>query len=129
MNYARYTHNFICLIADKYCIEFVTHCQKVLPNSTRSVQIAILTALNLFVDRLVVLKINKAEMSVKDKKLLDEINDNLNKILLYCISKYNINHKYNLYIIISTLCGLKSTYFRNQFSVASAYWIFFLIPK
>jgi len=76
------------VIADKYCIEFVTHCQKVLPNSTRSVQVTILTALNLFVDRLVLLKINKTEMSLKDKKLLDHIGDSLNKILSYCISKY-----------------------------------------
>lgn len=76
------------MIADKYCIEFVTHCQKVLPNSTRSVQIAILTALNFFVDKLVILKINKAELSTKDKNSLDEISDSLNKILSYCISKY-----------------------------------------
>lgn len=76
------------MIADKYCIEFVTHCQKVLPNSTRSVQVTILTALNFFVDRLVLLKINKTEMPLKDKKLLDQIGDNLNKILSYCISKY-----------------------------------------
>lgn len=78
----------IRLIVDKYCIEFVTHCQKVLPNSTRSVQIAILTTLNLFVDRLVLLKVSKEEISLQDKKVLDEICDNLNKILLYCISKY-----------------------------------------
>lgn len=78
----------IRLIADKYCIEFVTHCQKVLPNSTRSVQIAILTTLNLFVDRLILLKVNKEEISLQDKKVLDEICDSLNKILLYCISKY-----------------------------------------
>lgn len=61
-----------------------------LPNSTRSVQIAILTTLNLFVDRLVLLKVNKDETSSQDKKVLDEICDNLNKILLYCISKYTI---------------------------------------
>lgn len=86
------------MFADKYCIEFVTHCQKVLPNSTRSVQVTILTALNLFVDRLVILKINKTEISSKDKKLLDEISDSFNKILSYCISKYmhyNIVKKYN----------------------------------
>lgn len=76
------------MFADKYCIEFVTHCQKVLPNSTRSVQVTILMALNLFVDRLVILKINKTEISSKDKKLLDEISDSFNKILSYCISKY-----------------------------------------
>lgn len=101
MKCARHTYNFTRLIADKYCIEFVTHCQKVLPNSTRSVQIAILTALNLFVDRLAVLKINKTEMSAKDKKMLDEINDSLNKILLYCISKYiyNINYVNIIYIL------------------------------
>jgi len=45
-------------------------------------------ALNLFVDRLVILKINKTEISSKDKKLLDEISDSFNKILSYCISKY-----------------------------------------
>lgn len=87
------------MIADKYCIEFVTHCQKILPNSTRSVQVAILTALNLFVDRLVLLKINKAEIPLKDKKLLDQIGDSLNKILSYCISKYIYLYIY-IYIIL-----------------------------
>lgn len=76
------------MIADKYCIEFVTHCQKILPNSTRSVQVAILTTLNLFVDKLVLLKMSKVETSATDKKLLGEICDSLNKILSYCISKY-----------------------------------------
>ncbi|XP_012233833.1 proteasome adapter and scaffold protein ECM29 [Linepithema humile] len=96
---------------EKYCIEFVTHCQKVLPNSTRSVQIAILTALNLFVDRLVVLKINKTEMSVKDKKLLDEISDNLNKILLYCIniSKFTRIRKEALNIVLSLARKMRET--------------------
>jgi len=82
------------LFTDKYCIEFVTHCQKILPNSTRSVQVAILTALNLFVDRLVLLKMSKAETSSKDKKLLGDICDSLNKILSYCISKYDMNYLY-----------------------------------
>lgn len=88
---------------DKYCIEFVTHCQKVLPNSTRSVQVNILTALNLFVDKLVILKINKTEISSKDKKLLDEISDSFNKILSYCIniSKFTRIRKEALNIVLS----------------------------
>jgi len=85
-------HNRIHLFIDKYCVEFVTHCQKILPNSTRSVQVAILTALNLFVDRLILLKMSKAETSPKDKKLLSDICDSLNKILSYCISKYDMNY-------------------------------------
>ncbi|KAL6433433.1 hypothetical protein ACFW04_006522 [Cataglyphis niger] len=88
---------------DKYCIEFVTHCQKVLPNSTRSVQVTILTTLNLFVDKLVILKINKAEISSKDKKLLNEISDSFNKILSYCIniSKFTRIRKEALNIVLS----------------------------
>lgn len=88
---------------DKYCIEFVIHCQKVLPNSTRSVQVAILTALNLFVDRLILLKISKTEISLKDKKLLDQICDSLNKILSYCIniSKFTKIRKEALNIVLS----------------------------
>ncbi|KAL0121628.1 hypothetical protein PUN28_006856 [Cardiocondyla obscurior] len=96
---------------DKYCIEFVTHCQKVLPNSTRSVQVSILTALNLFVDRLVLLKISKAEMPPKDKSLLDQINDSLNKILSYCIniSKFTKIRKEALNIVLSLARKMRET--------------------
>lgn len=86
----------VYLILDKYCIEFVTHCQIVLPNSTRTVQVIILTTLNLFVDRLVLLQTNQVEVLSKDKKVLDEICDNLNKILSYCISKYIYNLSFHL---------------------------------
>ncbi|XP_011343237.1 proteasome adapter and scaffold protein ECM29 isoform X2 [Ooceraea biroi] len=96
---------------DKYCIEFVTHCQKVLPNSTRSVQVAILTALNLFVDRLVLLQLSKAETSPKDKKLLGEICDSLNKILSYCIniSKFTRIRKEALNIVLSLTRKMRET--------------------
>ncbi|XP_018049516.1 PREDICTED: proteasome-associated protein ECM29 homolog [Atta colombica] len=101
---------------DKYCIEFVTHCQKVLPNSTRSVQVTILTALNLFVDRLVLLKINKTEMSLKDKKLLDHIGDSLNKILSYCIniSKFTKIRKEALNIVLSLARKMRETHNDEQ---------------
>ncbi|XP_011685024.1 PREDICTED: proteasome-associated protein ECM29 homolog [Wasmannia auropunctata] len=96
---------------DKYCIEFVTHCQKVLPNSTRSVQVAILTALNLFVDKLVLLKISKTEISLKDKKLLEQIGDSLNKILTYCIniSKFTKIRKEALNIVLSLARKMRET--------------------
>ncbi|XP_032663557.1 proteasome adapter and scaffold protein ECM29 [Odontomachus brunneus] len=96
---------------DKYCIEFVTHCQKVLPNSTRSVQIAILTTLNLFVDRLVLLKVSKEEISSQDRKVLDEICDSLNKILLYCIniSKFTRIRKEALNIVLSLARKMRDT--------------------
>ncbi|KAH0956005.1 hypothetical protein HN011_009526 [Eciton burchellii] len=96
---------------DKYCIEFVTHCQKILPNSTRSVQVAILTALNLFVDRLVLLKMSKAETSSKDKKLLGDICDSLNKILSYCIniSKFTRIRKEALNIVLSLTRKMRET--------------------
>ncbi|KYM93818.1 Proteasome-associated protein ECM29 like protein [Cyphomyrmex costatus] len=101
---------------DKYCIEFVTHCQKVLPNSTRSVQVTILTALNLFVDRLVLLKMSKTEMSLKDKKLLDQIGDSLNKILSYCIniSKFTKIRKEALNIVLSLARKMRETHNDEQ---------------
>ncbi|XP_012280899.1 proteasome-associated protein ECM29 homolog isoform X2 [Orussus abietinus] len=88
---------------DKYCLQFVTHCYEVLPKSTRTLQVAILTMLNLFVDKLVLLQIDATQTSPKDKETLKSICDVLEKILRHSmgISKYTRIRKEALNIVFS----------------------------
>ncbi|KAG7212048.1 hypothetical protein KM043_012404 [Ampulex compressa] len=88
---------------DKFCIEFVHHCQEVLPNTTRPIQVSILTTLNLFVDKLVLLKLKTSEMSKEDKEMMDEICEVIYNILKHCIgvSKYTAIRKEALNIVLS----------------------------
>lgn len=55
-----------------------------LPNSTRVVQVAILTTLNLFVDKLILFKIPASE---SNQEMLDTVYETLEKILTQSISK------------------------------------------
>lgn len=96
---------------DEFCIEFVHHCQQVLPNTTIFVQIAILTSLNHFVDKLVLFTIDNANMSTKDKETLNSLCDMLCNILSHCIStpKYTRIKKEGLNIVISLSKKLNET--------------------
>lgn len=96
---------------DEFCIEFVHHCQQVLPNTTRSVQIAILTSLNHFVDKLVLFTIDDANMTTKDKETLNSLCDMLCNILSHCIStpRYTRIKKEGLNIVISLSKKLNET--------------------
>ncbi|XP_012265500.2 proteasome adapter and scaffold protein ECM29 [Athalia rosae] len=88
---------------DKYCIQFVTHCHKTLPSSTRPVQVAILGALSLFVDKLILMKIDSTSASPEDKEMLASICDTISKILRNSlgISKYTRIRKEALNIIFT----------------------------
>ncbi|XP_076278491.1 proteasome adapter and scaffold protein ECM29 [Lasioglossum baleicum] len=70
---------------DKYCIEIVTRFEKVFPTQSTIIQVSMLTSLTLFVTKLALLKLDSAELSMKDKEMLHEICDKLNKILGYSI--------------------------------------------
>lgn len=63
----------------------MTHCNETLPNTTRPVQVAILTTLNLFADKLLLLKTNAEKTSEEDKALLETICQTLNQILRHSI--------------------------------------------
>lgn len=72
-------------IPDRYGVQFVTQCFETLPTSTRPVQVSILTTLNRFVDKLVLLKTDSSQTSEKDKEMLNAIVSTLLKILRYAI--------------------------------------------
>ncbi|KAI4501123.1 hypothetical protein M0802_003926 [Mischocyttarus mexicanus] len=96
---------------DEFCIEFVHHCQQVLPNTTRSVQVAILTSLNHFVDKLVLFTIDDTNMTTSDKEKLNSLCDMLCNILSHCIStpRYTRIRKEGLNIVISLSKKLNET--------------------
>ncbi|KAJ8667078.1 hypothetical protein QAD02_008740 [Eretmocerus hayati] len=96
---------------DQYGVKFLMHCFETLPTCTRPVQVAILTALNHFVDKLVLFKINVNETSESDKEVLDSICGILLKILRYAIgiAKYTRIRKEALNIILSLSRKLNDT--------------------
>lgn len=59
------------------------------PMQSTPIQISMLATLNLFVDKLVLFKVNSSELSMKEKEMLDLTCDTLNKILKHSIGKYN----------------------------------------
>lgn len=59
-----------------------------LPVQSTTIQISMLSSLNLFVDKLALLKINISDLSNEDKTMLDLICDTFNKILKYSMSKH-----------------------------------------
>ncbi|XP_011307486.1 proteasome-associated protein ECM29 homolog [Fopius arisanus] len=66
---------------DEYCLQFVTHCHETLVNSTRPTQVAIMTTLTLFVEKLVILKLTTEELTENDKQKLHQICETLHQIL------------------------------------------------
>lgn len=96
---------------DNFCIEFVHHCQQVLPNTTRPIQVAILTSLNHFVDKLVLLTIDNTNLSTKETETLNSVCDMLCSILSHCIgtSRYTRIRKEGLNIVLSLLKKLNET--------------------
>lgn len=59
------------------------------PLQSTTIQISILVMLNLFVDKLALLKTSNSELSIKDKEMLDSICNTFNKILSHSIGKCN----------------------------------------
>ena len=60
------------------------------PIQPTTIQISMLSALNLFVDKLALLTINISELSVEERGTLNLICDTFNKILKHSIGKYNV---------------------------------------
>ncbi|KAK0081163.1 hypothetical protein PV325_012689 [Microctonus aethiopoides] len=87
---------------NKYCLQFVAHCHETLPGSTRPIQVAIMVTLNLFVEKLIYLKLNITELTNDDKEKLNTICSTLYQILKISIgiSKYTRIRKEALNIIL-----------------------------
>lgn len=88
IKYQTYLFLLFNLLLDKYCVEFITHYDKMLPVQSTTIQISMLSSLNLFVDKLALLKINISDLSIEDKTMLDLICDTFNKILKYSMGKH-----------------------------------------
>lgn len=71
---------------EKYRELFVDHCKICLPTTTRGIQVAIVTALCSFIDKLIILK--EDDLDEKDKDSLTKIVDNLIITLEYSLGKY-----------------------------------------
>ncbi|XP_043596940.1 proteasome adapter and scaffold protein ECM29 isoform X1 [Bombus pyrosoma] len=101
---------------DKYCIEFITHYGKMFPVQSTTIQISMLSALNLFVDKLALLKINISELSIEEREKLNLICDTFNKILKHSIGiSYTRIRKEALNIALSLGRKLRSTNNNEQF--------------
>lgn len=70
------------------------------PVQSTTIQVSMLLTLNLFVDKLALLKINGSQMTVQDKEMLNLVCDTFNKILRHCLGMYfiilEIRMKYNV---------------------------------
>lgn len=82
-------HSVTALCLDKYCVEFVTRCGTMLPTQSTPIQISMLATLNLFVDKLALLKVSNSELTVKEKEMLDLVCVTLNKILNHSMGTCN----------------------------------------
>ncbi|XP_074097479.1 proteasome adapter and scaffold protein ECM29 [Cotesia typhae] len=87
---------------DKYCLQIIAHCHDTLPSSTRAIQVAIMTTLTHFVEKLVFLQVSYGELSKEDSKKLDIICETLYQILKISIgiSKYTRIRKEALNIVL-----------------------------
>ncbi|XP_012151377.1 proteasome adapter and scaffold protein ECM29 isoform X2 [Megachile rotundata] len=95
---------------DKYCIELITCCDKMFPLQSTTIQISMLVMLNLFLDKLSLLKTNYSELSIKDKEMLDSICNTLNNILTRSIGiSYIRIRKEALNIVLSLGNKLRDT--------------------
>ncbi|CAK9831680.1 Proteasome adapter and scaffold protein ECM29 [Anthophora retusa] len=102
---------------DKYCVEFIVHYGTMFPLQSTTVQVSMLSALNLFIDKLALLKLNKSELSMKDKEMLNLVCDTFNKILTHSIGKSvaNLNViflNYKLFFIF--FLGISFTRIRKE---------------
>ncbi|XP_043507485.1 proteasome adapter and scaffold protein ECM29 [Frieseomelitta varia] len=101
---------------DKYCIEFITHYDMMFPIQPTTIQISMLSALNLFVDKLALLTINISELSVEERGTLNLICDTFNKILKHSIGiSYTRIRKEALNIALSLGKKLRFTKNDEQF--------------
>ncbi|KAF7987486.1 hypothetical protein HCN44_003248 [Aphidius gifuensis] len=88
---------------DKYCLQFVTHCYETLPNSTRTIQVAIMTTLNRFVEKLLLFKMTNDQLTIDDHKKMNKICQTIHDILKISIgiSKYTRIRKESLNIFLT----------------------------
>lgn len=61
------------------------------PLQSTTIQISMLSTFNLFVDKLVLLKISSSELSAEDKEMLNIICDTFSKIFKYSIGKHIVH--------------------------------------
>ncbi|XP_008560300.1 proteasome adapter and scaffold protein ECM29 [Microplitis demolitor] len=87
---------------DKYCLQIIAHCHDTLSSSTRAIQVAIMTTLTHFVEKLIFLQLNYSELSKNDAAKLNTICETLYQILKISIgiSKYTRIRKEALNIIL-----------------------------
>ena len=101
---------------DKYCVEFVTRCGTMLPAQSTPIQISMLATLNLFVDKLALLKVSNSELTIKEKEMLDLVCVTLNKILNHSMGvKYTRIRKEALNIALSLGKRFRDTKNTEQF--------------
>ncbi|CAD6237411.1 GSCOCG00002299001-RA-CDS [Cotesia congregata] len=87
---------------DKYCLQIIAHCHETLPSSTRAIQVAIMTTLTHFVEKLVFFQVTYGELKKEDREKLDIICETLYQILKISIgiSKYTRIRKEALNIVL-----------------------------
>lgn len=73
---------------EKYRELFVEHCNQCLPATTRGIQVSIMSALNCFVDKLLLLQ--QVNLNTNDKVVLDTLIAKLLIILEYSLSKLHL---------------------------------------
>ncbi|XP_043249578.1 proteasome adapter and scaffold protein ECM29 [Colletes gigas] len=101
---------------DKYCVKFITHYGTTFPVQSTHIQMSMLTSLNLFVDKLALLKVNSSELSIKEKEMLDFTCETLNKIIKHSIGiSYTRIRKEALNIAVSLGKKLRDTENIKQF--------------
>ncbi|KOC60812.1 Proteasome-associated protein ECM29 like protein [Habropoda laboriosa] len=101
---------------DKYCVEFIIHYGTMFPLQPTTIQVSMLSALNLFVDKLSLLKLHRSELLMKDKEMLDLVCVTFNKILIHSIGiSYTRIRKEALNITLSLGRKLRSTENNEQF--------------
>ncbi|CAL7951979.1 unnamed protein product [Xylocopa violacea] len=101
---------------DKYCVEFISHYGTMFTIQPTIIQISMLSTLNLFVDKLALLKINSLELTAQDREMLNTICDIFNKILRYSIGiSFTRIRKESLNIALSLGRKLQSTKNNEQF--------------
>ncbi|XP_076235930.1 proteasome adapter and scaffold protein ECM29 isoform X2 [Calliopsis andreniformis] len=102
---------------DKYCVEFITSFGTIFPSQSTSIQVSMLAALNLFVDKLALLKVNSSELSTKEKEMLDLVCNTFYKILRHSIGiSYTTIRKEALNIVFSLGKKLRDSTNTEQFN-------------
>lgn len=101
---------------EKYGELFVEHCVSCLPTTTRSIQVSVMAALCIYVDKLAIL--NQENVSPKYVEIFPKILDNIFKALTYAlnIAKHTRLRKEALNVIFSLAKKLKEKNRQNDFT-------------